>query len=145
MFHRTTWSTEGAQLPRSGVLEIVDVGRGTVRSVPVDAKAPDAGDASWSPDGSKIVFTNNPWSSMASIVELPYASILTVRPDGSGLTRLRQGAGASWLPDGRILFMDNVDWIMNADGSDARPVNKDGMDLSDLPQGFAYIPHYLAP
>jgi hypothetical protein len=33
--------------------------------------------------------------------------------------------------------------VMNADGSAASPVKVGAMDLSDLPQGFAYIGHWI--
>jgi hypothetical protein len=54
------------------------------------------------------------------------------------------------MPDGRILFQGGraagggYFWIMNADGSDPRPVKVGGDSLTDLPQGFSYVPHWIA-
>jgi Tol biopolymer transport system component len=108
------------------------------------------GDADWAPDGSRILFTNYPWSSMGSIGGLPNPDIVSILADGSDLKVLTGGAGASWMADGRILFQagrpgdGGYFWAMKADGSDPRPVKRDGMSLTDLPQGFAYIPHWIA-
>ena len=153
VFNRTTWETGGAP---KGTLEIVNVPTNAVRTLPTsdptttqsDARAP--GDADWSPDGSTIVFTNFPWSEMGSISDLPPSGAYTIRPDGTGL-RLLPGGGvsSSWMPDGRILFEagraagGGYFWIRNADGSDPRPVNFGGDSLTDLPQGFSYVPHWI--
>ena len=145
VFNRTTWGT--GDLPVRGVLQIVDVATGKVTSLSLTSTMP--GDADWSPDGSRILFTNYPWSSMGSIGGLPNPDVTSILADGSDLKVITGGAGASWMADGRILFQagrpgdGGYFWIMNADGSDARPVNRDGMSLSDLPQGFAYIPHWI--
>ena len=87
---------------------------------------------SWSPDGSKIVFTRR--------VDATNFDVYTIKPDGTGLKRLTtSGANdghAIWRYDGKILwstgmfgFRDEValyentfqpdgqNWIMNADGS----------------------------
>ncbi len=141
VFNRTTWGT--GDLPASGVLQVVDVTTGAVRTFPSGSKAPIPGDADWSPDGSTIVFTNYPWSSMGSIGGLPDPLIFTVRSDGTNLSELAPGAGASYMPDGRIVFQNNYFWVMNADGTDSRPVNIRGDDLTELNVGFAYIPHWV--
>ena len=143
VFHRTTWGS--GDLPVSSVLQIVDIESGAMTPLVATPQATLAGDPKWSLDDSMILFTDPPWSSMGSIGGLPDpASILTIPADGSGAAvRLGDGAGASWMPDGRILYQNNVFWIMDADGSNSRPVNGNGSDLSDLPQGFAYIPHWI--
>jgi Tol biopolymer transport system component len=78
--------------------------------------------AAWSPDGSRIVFTSNDGS---------HQDIYTVRSDGSDPLRLTTDGiskGASWTPDGRILFFRGPGanatgapalWVMNADGTGA--------------------------
>jgi len=77
--------------------------------------------AGWSPDGSRIVFTSS---------EAQHQDIYTVRPDGTDLRRLTTdgiSSGATWTPDGRILFVRGSSgagsngapgfWTMDADGS----------------------------
>lgn len=76
-------------------------------------------DLSWSPDGTRLVF---------SAMQSGKTDLYTIRVDGSGLTRLTQDAGnnvwASFSPDGeRIAFHSDRSggggdvWVMNADGS----------------------------
>ncbi len=79
----------------------------------------------WSPDGSKIAFTRN-------------FDVYTMSPDGHDVTRLTDCAriagcasagGPAWSPDGRqiVFWVEGRDsvrqpYIMNADGSDIRPL-----------------------
>jgi hypothetical protein len=145
VFNRTTWGSGDA--PDYGVLQIVDVTSGKVTSLTAQMSMP--GDADWSPDGSRILYTNYPWSSMGSIPDLPNPEMVSILADGTGLVGLAGGVSGTWMPDGRILFQGaraasgGYFWIMNGDGSDARPVNLRGDSLTDLPQGFAYIPHWI--
>jgi TolB protein len=76
----------------------------------------------WSPDGSKIAFSNPiPFSCRASCRNY----ILVMNADGSGVRQLTNGYDISpvWSPDGtRIAFSSNRDgnheiYVMNADGS----------------------------
>ena len=152
VFNRTTWETGGNP---TGTLQVVNIATGSVRTLSTtnpSSTAPDAtspGDADWSPDGSTILFTDFPWSEMGSIAGLPGPSIFAIHPDGTGMTRVAGGTGASFMSDGRIVFQSGRSegggyfWIMNADGSAAAPVNRAGASLTDLPQGFAYIPHWV--
>ena len=91
----------------------------------------------WSPDGRRIVFTRK--------TSATNFDVFTIRPDGSGLTRLTTSGSndghAVWTYDGRIMwnsgmygFRDEAalyddtfqpygqNFIMNADGSDKRMV-----------------------
>jgi Tol biopolymer transport system component len=146
VFNRTTWGS--GDVPDHGVLQIVDEASGKVTSLSNLTKLP--GDADWSPDGARILYTDYPWSSMGSIGGLPDPELVTIQPDGTDLVGLTGAAGATWMPDGRILFQSGRPdgggffWIMNADGSAARPINIRGDSLTDLPQGFAYISHWIA-
>lgn len=109
--------------------------------------------ADWSPDGSRIVFT----SLVNKIVRVAGDNVLqttqdvyTMRPDGTDLRRLTtdgNSIGATWTPDGRILFATGSDcqlncttsdaggfWVMNADGSGARLLVPGGSGLN-WPEG----------
>jgi dipeptidyl aminopeptidase/acylaminoacyl peptidase len=73
---------------------------------------------SWSPDGSRVVFTSNREGE---------AHVWVMSRDGSSLTRVTPGPGpadrASWSPDGSlILFGEGGDlWVVSANGGE--PVN----------------------
>jgi Tol biopolymer transport system component len=82
--------------------------------------------AMYSPDDELIVFNNNRFGT---------ESLFRMRADGNKIERLPTGEGlpfgAVWSPDGAMIaFMHTLDdegalseiWVMNADGSDARPV-----------------------
>ena len=145
-FSRIAWGTTGSP---TGALQVVDLAADSVRTLQTtnqQSAGPDAstpGDPDWSADGTKILFTNFPFSIMGSIPDLPESVIFTINPDGTGLARLRAGGDASYMPDGRIVFQNNSFWVMNADGTGALPVNARGDDLTELEVGFAYVPHWV--
>lgn len=81
----------------------------------------------WSPDGSRIAFVST---------RSGHQEIYSIRPDGSGLTRLTEGTAhnsePAWSPDGRtIAFRSQRDgarpqiYFMNADGSGQSRVTRD--------------------
>jgi Tol biopolymer transport system component len=74
----------------------------------------------WSPDGSKLVFTNNPDLEHGDRYEAPW-EIWVMNRDGSGLTKLSAGNDRvpAWSPDGtKIAFLRRGEvYVMNADGS----------------------------
>jgi TolB protein len=89
-----------------------------------------AGNPDWSPDGKRIVF-NSSWEGQAAV------EIYTVRPDGTGLQRLRREPKRSysfdpvWSPDGtRIAMLHGTVrtvphvWTMRADGQDLRQLTR---------------------
>ena len=86
-----------------------------------EARGPD-----WSPDGSRLAFTQEAASGFES-------EIWTMRPDGSERRKLATGGwadGALWSPDGRLIAFDRGGpeerrdllgvWVMDADGSHHR-------------------------
>jgi Tol biopolymer transport system component len=85
--------------------------------------------AMFSPDGTVIVFNSNRYD---------LESLFRMRADGNKIERLPTGEGLAfggvWSPDGTMIaFMHTREdedamteiWVMNADGSDARPVLAD--------------------
>lgn len=82
-------------------------------------------DPVWSPAGDRVAFVS---------VETGNDEIYTARPDGTEIQRLTQNGWEwdkhpTWSPDGtQIVFWSNRDsgrrqlWIMNADGSNVRPL-----------------------
>jgi TolB protein len=90
---------------------------------------------SWSPDGSRLVFTSNP-------------GISVMNADGSGVTRLAEsGEGPAWSPDGRqIAFSIRPNESLSQGEPDAatidlikqehlRLMNVDGSGLTGLTSG----------
>jgi len=104
-------------------------GKGLKQLTPYDMEA---GLPRWSPDGSKILFTDHADTMTAS----QSANLWTVRPDGSGLAQLTRETGGnfaiegSWSPDGSAIVFHS--WfgsdpftairVMKADGSEATSV-----------------------
>lgn len=83
----------------------------------------------WSPDGSRIVFATLDMRIVGDRMQVS-DDVYTIRPDGTGLRRLTTNGisnGATWTPDGRILFSRVIGgaggraasgfWTMSADGS----------------------------
>lgn len=141
VFNRTKWPAEG-DIPQAGVLQVVDVASGAVTELSLPGLVP--GDADWSADSSKILFTHYPISSVGSISGIWETSIYVVGADGANLQLLGPNAGASWLPNGRILFQNNVLWVMNGEPpAMALPVKAGSDDLTELAFGFVYISHWV--
>ncbi len=74
--------------------------------------------ATWSPDGKTIAFTRLPAGRRVEEIWL-------VQADGTGLRRLRTGAGPVWSPDGKRLAFGQFSvgrtyvWVMDRDGRHA--------------------------
>lgn len=113
---RPRWSADGRQIVFSSLdkfrngsaVFVVDADGKNLRqlsSATLPARLPD-----WSPDGSRIVFTSfvNKIVRVAGTDTLQTTQdVYTVRPDWTDLRRLTtdgNSIGATWTPDGRILF-----------------------------------------
>jgi hypothetical protein len=101
-------------------------------------------DPRWSPDGSTIVFTSvtprSAWKGATDATRIPIdMDILSVRPDGSGLTALTSDGRSDdphWTRDGRIVF---IRWDAAPGGAaaasgrgDVRIMDADGQNASAL-------------
>jgi hypothetical protein len=141
VFARQSMSPEGrASWTSAAVLVVNPDGTGLQRVTPSGLYA---FDASWSPDGSTLVFTNVEMlvNSDHTSVTGELDNIYTVRPDGSDLRRLTAdgiSAQPSWTRDGRLTFARQVgtdeaaqyeNWAMDADGGSQ---TKLGSSLAEL-------------
>ena len=147
-YHFPDWSPDGTRLvlrvasPRFKTLAILDVDSGRVTPLVPTPEGRVDNMAKWSPKGDLIAFTSNR--------EGDY-EIYTIRPDGTGLTRLTNSLGsnahAAWSPDGKWIafssgrggFKDEMArggggqptpdiFVMRADGSDVRRLTDDAVE-----------------
>jgi TolB protein len=92
-----------------------------------------ASDPRWSPDGHEIVFVS---ARPATRKRGAISTVYVVRPDGSGLQPLAEGADPQWSPDGRRIAFTTTRAghadieLMNADGSGHRALTRGGDDGS---------------
>jgi hypothetical protein len=118
----------------SDIRQLTDNPEGTIDEEP-----------SWSPDGSRIVFSRNPLD-LSGVDPLPAGNsrrdLYTVSVGGTELTKLVGGPtddfGPDWSPDGsRIVFARFVD--PTSDGPDSLPqiwtIAQDGTDAIQLTRG----------
>src|SRR5580765_4216813 len=122
------WSPDGRRIAflsrRDGGKEIyvVNADGSGQRRLTGDARFPAYTGAkstpTWSPNGRQILFEGGPGA---------YRPVYVVNADGSGQRRLaRNGSSPAWSPDGRTIafFSDPKIYLMNADGSEHRPLTK---------------------
>jgi Tol biopolymer transport system component len=130
--------------PTSGKISLVDIATGAVTDVSLPPNQL-PGDVNWSPDSRSLLFTSGPGSTTGSNGGMPEGGgARRINVDGTGFEALSGWGGPQYLPDGvHILVQDNVFYVMNADQTGYLPVKVGGMDLSDLPQGFTYIGHWV--
>ena len=164
-FSRITWGLPndhdigtvhfGDRAPLSAVLSLLDVAAGTVTTLPIPPNLV-PGDPNWAPDSRTIVFAAGPLSTTAGITDMPHWNY-AIQADGTGLNVIPGIGSPEFLPDGRhILYKtscigfstascDTPDsfGVMLADFSAPLWVQEGGMDLTDLPQGFSQVAHWV--
>lgn len=119
--HMVTTKQSDNTLQYTGALELVDPEGKYVTTLTSPPGGYEDEDASWSPDGTRIVFVRSRQSE-------PGGRVVVVNRDGSGLAVLTPSSGnygPQWSPDGtKILFQkygssyDGVVETMDSDGSD---------------------------
>jgi Tol biopolymer transport system component len=132
---RPAWSPDGSRItyviypkgqgdPRSASLWIMNADGSNQRQL-TTGEASDSGcwGSSWSPDGTKIAFTQ--------CLQRDSWNTAVINPDGSGFKRLTETTGfdfaSAWTPDGRILFVHGGSlFAINPDGSGRTEVTAAG-------------------
>ena len=145
-----TWSPDGNLIafhsdagdwPTSlGLFVVHPDGTGQRRLTTISSDLIDQGSARFSPDGRKLLFTQATGTFVqgGSALKGINLALFTINTDGTGLRRLTpwgiQAAEGDWSPDGtRIVigtFVEHLGhtnrlMIMNADGSNLRPLTRD--------------------
>ncbi len=153
-----SWSPDGQKIafgkidwngdaPIKGVVSVVDVLADRTTILPIALNFP--GDPYWSRDGSRLLIVDGPLSMAA--VALPYAGrtaeAYSIAADGTDLVQITHTVGnvvtANFTPDDHVLFFSNYFYLVGFDGTDQRPVNIHGDDLSELANGFGYVGHWI--
>jgi Tol biopolymer transport system component len=121
-----SWSPDGrkiacmldiSDLPGSSAIHVIDADGGDPRSGGTRLRNTSwvVGTPEWSPDGGRILFTQEPGDGESDI--------FLINPDGTGMVNLTPAPGFSggsprWSPDGsRIVFSNGRVTVMNPDGS----------------------------
>ena len=102
---------------------VASVDDSDAHKLPLPAGVP-YGDADWSPDGSRIVFSSYPIHEFNT----GEARVMTARPDGTDVKTFNQDGAPTWTPDGKqILFWaPTTFYMMSPDGQDSHPVDELG-------------------
>jgi Tol biopolymer transport system component len=142
VFYRAARAEPNFPIDIGGSLWVVNVDGSNAHRLKTPGTAPGWW-ARWSPDGTKILFATERLQ--------PTGALWTVRPDGSGLTKVfedeegRFATGPTWSPDGtQILFTlnrtkdsfvhePNAFYVIQADGSDLTQVIG-GADFKGSPE-----------
>lgn len=138
VFARQWMSPEPGSTWTSGAVYVVNPDGSDLRRVTPEGL--NAWNASWSPDGSQLVFINT-----QMVVNADHTSvtdflddIYTVLPDGADLRRLTddgRSIGPTWTVDGHLVFTHEIggwefdNWIMDIDGGN---LHKLGTSLAEL-------------
>jgi len=124
--HALTWSPDGTRLAfdDAGGIYIINADGSGERRLP-NSSGQEQWPA-WSPDGTRLVFR-----------DLSGGGIFVANVDGSGRRRVTEqdGVAPTWSPDGRRIAYsrDGAIWVMNADGSQQRPLLTTSRGFDDAP------------
>jgi dipeptidyl aminopeptidase/acylaminoacyl peptidase len=143
VFARQNMSPEPGSAWTSGAVYVVNPDGSDLRRVTPEGL--NTWDASWSPNGSQLVFVNTVMvvnADHTSVTDMLY-DIYTVRPNGEGLRRLTNDGISiqpSWTADGRLIFSRQIggsdanqfeNWIMDADGANQTMLGTTLAQLTD--------------
>jgi TolB protein len=95
------------------------------------------GDADWSPDGSRIVFSSYPIHEFNT----DKARVMTARPDGTDVKTFVEDGAPTWTPDGlHIMFWGPTTfYMMDPDGQNRHRVNeRSRLDFGRSTNGYGY-------
>jgi TolB protein len=131
--HAPSWSPDGSTIAFIGMVQLcnfdvcgadvltVATAGGSTTNLTQNAVGGVAGDPAWSPDGSRIAYSQN-------------GQLYTIGLDGAGPTRISRDPAAEdgapvWSPDGTRLaftrYLDDAEvFVMNADGSGATNISR---------------------
>ena len=117
-----TWSPDGKDVIFSGrtasnrrlwLYRVAADGRTPPRPLAINAPVKNPAQPTWSPDGSKLAFSD--------AGALTVGSLFVMSADGSHVRRLAGGTGAVWSPDGSMLAFRSHGhggtWTIHADGT----------------------------
>ena len=117
------WAPDGSDLvfagrtasdERRGLYRVAADGSATPRRIAIRAAVRSPAQLTWSPDGSRLAFSETGWSSIGDL--------FVMNPDGTDVRRIAVGGtGAVWSPDGSMLAFRTHGiggtWVVRADGT----------------------------
>ena len=125
--HALTWSPDGTRLAfdDAGGIYIINADGSGERRLP-NSSGQEQWPA-WSPDGTQLAFR-----------DLSGGGLFVANVDGTGRRRLTDdmdNVAPVWSPDGRRIAFSKAGkiWIMNADGSQQRPLTTGSQGFEDAP------------